>query len=289
MDSTAVPVKCANCGREIMPHELRFTTPLGHYLICRDCFMSYFARDRWTISDGGCSDRIAELEAEITRLREMLVQAEASTDLKTIRVQYSVADGKPHLIIEAVFSLAAKEDVMLNLPWGKYLVRRDGQLAVAEHPPVCECCNGNGICPICDSTGLGWHWRIKPTRGMLIADRDGDWTCYRGAPSNLYPTFDYETEVRHSFTPLLPPAALPGVTPTELLGLLECGRFTHRIEQAPGLSIAYQLHHPDKPFALLIHRPCIGRTAWFDTAPLKLAIQHHEALQEWLAAAKEAV
>ncbi|MFA5344421.1 MAG: hypothetical protein WC381_10725 [Kiritimatiellia bacterium] len=178
------------------------------------------------------------------------------------------------------------------LPWDKYLVRVNGQLAVADTPPVCECCNGNGICPICDSTGLGWHWHITPTAGMLCevtsadingdscneqVDAVGDWIVH---PGGWLAGHDARTVI----APLLPPADMLPVP--ELLGLIgatgPCCMLNHYADQR-AVATSFFDYETGEP-TIQIHANC-----YTDTAPLKQAIQHHEALQEWLAAAKEAV
>jgi hypothetical protein len=173
------------------------------------------------------------------------------------------------------------------MKWGDYVVRQNGKLAVAEQPPVCECCDGDGcgytdggpleICVGCAGTGLAWHWRVTPTAGMLYADGE-HWRIMRPdliATIAAWEPFFQSGAADAAFPPLLPP---PTVAPViELLGLIGDVAVWAAIDH-PGVGFS-ELCRPGHGPELVIN-PC----RYTDTAPLRLALQHHDALVQWAAA-----
>jgi hypothetical protein len=208
--------------------------------------------------------------------------------------------------------------------WNDILARVDGVLTVVDAPPVCErCVNGKvqivhpgtmgweADCPTCDGTGTQWHWRVQPTAGMLVAMPEGPhgrhwgrlcyypngigqlYHCYAGSCGCDDGWFDnWDAMIRPGehpsldFSPLLPPP-LPGCTALELLALIGVAEggylyVEHRTVSGSTLVVATSHFYPNGGSPAFATRERLQT----DTAPLRLALQHHDALCAWLAGAK---
>jgi hypothetical protein len=183
---------------------------------------------------------------------------------------------------------------MPNLTWNAYLCRVDGALVVREQPPVCESCEGSRSllgtdmrghpCTRCSGTGLGWHVRIVPTAGWLVERKSHNWTVMFDAAPGLACVGGMETggNTKAICAPLLPPADTAGTSPLELLGLLpDC--------EVEDNAMAYIRHYHEGSIVAYMRcwlppRPTFQpvQLETLNTAPLRLAIQRHEALQQWL-------